>query len=64
MYWILILLITEKNDTQSGKLRVAGSASALDYVYLNVRNLDEAEEGKDNHEFLNTRWIQNLHKFS
>lgn len=36
---------TEKNETQSGKLRVAGSASALDYVYLNVKNLDEAEEG-------------------
>ncbi|EAR92881.3 cytoplasmic dynein 1 light intermediate chain 1 (macronuclear) [Tetrahymena thermophila SB210] len=32
------------NEMQSGKLRIAGSVSALDYVYLNVKNLDDQDE--------------------
>lgn len=47
-YHHLTTLSPEHNETHPGLLRVAGSASALDYVYLNVKNLDEPEEGKLN----------------
>lgn len=34
----------DKNDTNPGKLKITGSSSALDYVYLNVKNLDDKDD--------------------
>lgn len=33
----------DKNDTNPGKLRIKGSSTALDYVYLNVKNLEDQD---------------------
>ncbi|EGR30364.1 light intermediate polypeptide 2, putative [Ichthyophthirius multifiliis] len=35
---------TRNNDIQSGKLRISASAAAMEYIYLNVKNIDDLDD--------------------